>query len=178
MNFPTSVTTFQLQRNFPTSLGSFQLRLALSNFSQTFQLQTFQLQTFQLKTFQLLVLSNCPFQVHVSTIFYCPYSLYFIGEIQMSVLRALIRTPPARYYSYPVLSVLRTPKISRTPYQNPYFTSTVHFVPRTLRTPFWQKLPYPVLQSVLLGYETLCTPYFSYSVRRVREYGARTNVLV
>merc|ERR1711911_272880 len=171
MNFPSSFKlsnfsqNFQLRsflsnfnRFFPTSLGSFQLRLALSNFSQTFQLQTF-----QLKTFQLLVLSNCPFQLHVSTI--CPYSLYFIGEIQMSVLRALIRTPPARYYSYPVLSVLRTPKISRTPYQNPYFTSTVLFVPRTLRTPFWQKLPYPVLQSVLLGYETFCTPYFSYSVR-------------
>ena len=92
MNLPTSVTTFQVHSNFPTaaklsnfsnfsetfqlqkklsnfarffptSIGSFQLRLALSNFGETFQLQTF-----QLKTFQLLVLSNCPFQLHVSRI--------------------------------------------------------------------------------------------------------------
>ena len=66
--FPTSLGSFQLRwvlsnfaQFFPTSLGSFQLRKALSNFSETFQLQTF-----QLKTFQLLVLSNCPFQLHVS----------------------------------------------------------------------------------------------------------------
>jgi len=48
MNFPTSVTAFQVHSNFPTSA------------------RTFQLQTFQLKNFQLLVLSNCPFQLHVS----------------------------------------------------------------------------------------------------------------
>ena len=67
-HFPTSARAFQLQLElsnfagfFPTSLGSFQLRWVLSNFSATFQLQTF-----QLKTFQLLVLSNCPFQLHVS----------------------------------------------------------------------------------------------------------------
>ena len=62
-HFPTSARAFQLQlelsnfnRSFPTSLGSFQFRLALPNFSETFQL----------KTFQLLILSNCPFQLHVS----------------------------------------------------------------------------------------------------------------
>jgi len=73
-NFPTSAKlsnlkkTFQLRSVlsnfalfFPTSVGFFQLRSVLSNFSATFQLQTF-----QLKTFQLLVLSNCPFQLHVS----------------------------------------------------------------------------------------------------------------
>ena len=73
LNFPTSKVTFQLQfyfpasarvsklqlelsnfnRFFPTSLGPFQLRLALSDFSEIFQLQTF-----QLNTFQILVLSN------------------------------------------------------------------------------------------------------------------------
>ena len=63
MNFPTSARTFQLRRNFPTSAKlsnftwsfatSFKFRLALSNFSETFQLQTF-----QLKAFQFLVLSN------------------------------------------------------------------------------------------------------------------------
>ena len=51
----------KLEVGVPTSLGSFQLRLALSNFSETFQLQTS-----ILKNFQLLVLSNCPFQLHAS----------------------------------------------------------------------------------------------------------------
>ena len=67
-NSPTSKEAFQLRsilsnfaRFFPTSIGSFQLRRALSNLSQTFQLKTFQLQSFL-----LLVLSNCPFQLHVS----------------------------------------------------------------------------------------------------------------
>ena len=77
-NFPTPVRTFQLRSVrsnfawfFPTSIGSFQLRLALSNFSETFQLQTF-----QLKTFQLLVLSNCPFQLHVSRFWKNKLDLY------------------------------------------------------------------------------------------------------
>ena len=54
-NFPTSARTFQLQRNAPT---------AAKQCSETEE--NFQLRTYELKTFQLLVLSNCPFQLHVS----------------------------------------------------------------------------------------------------------------
>ena len=76
MNFPTSITTFQvhsnfitsartfqLQRNFPTSQEAFQLRSILSNFTWFFptSIGSFQLrlalsnfrETFQLQTFQL-----------------------------------------------------------------------------------------------------------------------------
>merc|ERR1711911_487992 len=54
--------------NFPTSKVTLQLQLYFSTSARTFQLQSgsFQLQTFQRKIFQLLVLSNCPFQLHVS----------------------------------------------------------------------------------------------------------------
>ena len=72
-NFPTPVTTFQVHSNFPTPVRTFQLRSVRSNFAWffptsigSFQLrlalsnfsETFQLQFFQLKTFQLLVLSD------------------------------------------------------------------------------------------------------------------------
>ena len=54
--------------DFQTSLVTFQLQPELSKFSSKFptSIGSFQLQTFQLKTFKLLVLSNCPFQLHVS----------------------------------------------------------------------------------------------------------------
>ena len=57
LNFPTSVVLSNFSQNFPTlketSLGSFQLHLALSNFSESFQLQTFQFKTSTFPSFQL-----------------------------------------------------------------------------------------------------------------------------
>ena len=71
--------TFQLQKKFsnfgrffPNSLGSFQLRWVLSNFAWFFptSLGSFQvkqkLSNFRLSNLKLLVLSNCPFQLHIA----------------------------------------------------------------------------------------------------------------
>ena len=61
--FPTSVVLSNFRSNLPTSARTFQLRRELSNFGRNFPIS---FQTFQLKTFQLFVLSDYPFQRHVS----------------------------------------------------------------------------------------------------------------
>ena len=72
-----------------------------------------------------------------------------------------LRTPYPLYHVLEKITVLRTKC-------------------RTLevRYPSSKKYPYSVPNSVPLKYGNLRTPYPSYSVQRVREYGSRTVVLV
>ena len=62
-SFLTSLSLSKFNINFPTSSLTFQLRHTLSNFGSNFPTSIFPISFW---TFQLLVLSNCPFQLHVS----------------------------------------------------------------------------------------------------------------
>ena len=53
----------KLNLNFPTSVRAFQLQSELSNFGPNFPTSIVPI---SFRTFQLLVLSNCPFRLHVS----------------------------------------------------------------------------------------------------------------
>ena len=82
-----------------------------------------------------------------------PYSPYFVLG-KSAVPRAEIRTSPARYSSYPVLSVPRSGKSYRTPYFNPCSLGTKLFVPRTSRTPY-EEYESTVLEQ-MFSYEHPC----------------------
>ena len=63
LKFESSDWSWKVQLKLKSDLRSWKVSIEFGKINRSLEVQ---LQAFQLKTFQLLVLSNCPFQLHVS----------------------------------------------------------------------------------------------------------------